>query len=45
MTVDAVDSPAAREPLRRLAAIAHSEWLAYSQQVSDWERSRYLATS
>lgn len=27
------------------AAIAHSEWLAYSRQVTDWERNRYLATS
>ena len=27
------------------AAIAHSEWLAYASQVTDWERKRYLATS
>jgi glutamine synthetase len=27
------------------AAIARSEWTEYSQQVSDWERRRYLATS
>ena len=27
------------------AAIAHSEWLEYSQQVTDWERRRYLTTS
>jgi glutamine synthetase len=27
------------------AAIAHSEWLAYASQVTDWERNRYLATS
>ena len=26
------------------AAIARSEWTEYSQQVSDWERRRYLAT-
>lgn len=27
------------------AAIAHSEWLEYSKQVTDWERRRYLTTS
>ncbi len=27
------------------AAIAHSEWLEYSHQVTDWERKRYLTTS
>jgi glutamine synthetase len=27
------------------AAIAHSEWLEYSRQVTDWERRRYLTTS
>ena len=27
------------------AAIARSEWLEYSKQVTDWERRRYLATS
>ncbi len=26
-------------------AIAHSEWAVYSRQVTDWERTRYLATS
>ena len=27
------------------AAIARSEWLAYTQEVSDWERRRYLVNS
>jgi len=27
------------------AAIAHSEWLEYAKQVTDWERRRYLTTS
>ena len=27
------------------AAIARSEWEEYSNEVSDWERRRYLASS
>jgi glutamine synthetase len=27
------------------AAIAHSEWVEFSRQVTDWERQRYLTTS
>ncbi|MGO4443581.1 glutamine synthetase family protein [Mycobacterium sp. 2YAF39] len=31
--------------LRDFAALARSEWVEYSNEVSDWERRRYLARS
>jgi len=33
------------ESLRDFAALARSEWVEYSNEVSDWERRRYLARS
>jgi glutamine synthetase len=33
------------ESVHDFAAIASSEWDAYTRQVSDWERRRYLTTS
>jgi glutamine synthetase len=33
------------ESLRDFAALARSEWADYSNEVSDWERRRYLARS
>jgi glutamine synthetase len=33
------------ESVHDFAAIARSEWDAYTRQVSDWERRRYLTTS
>lgn len=31
--------------VRDFAALARSEWVEYSNEVSDWERRRYLARS
>jgi glutamine synthetase len=33
------------ESVRDFAALARSEWVEYSNEVSDWERRRYLARS
>jgi len=33
------------ESVRDFAALARSEWVEYSSEVSDWERRRYLARS
>lgn len=33
------------DSVRDFVAIAQSEWTAYAQHVSDWERQRYLAQS
>ncbi|MDT5247648.1 MAG: glutamine synthetase, partial [Mycobacterium sp.] len=42
---DAIAEILGAASVRDFAAIARSEWTEYSQQVSDWERRRYLATS
>ena len=34
-----------RDSVADFATIARSEWAAYSGQVTDWERRRYLSTS
>ena len=33
------------DSVQDFAALARSEWVEYSNEVSDWERKRYLARS
>lgn len=42
---DTISELLGADSVRDFAAIARSEWLEYSQQVTDWERRRYLARS